>query len=187
LRKTGYLGEGGYLMRNNLYGMSVERTNVYQVHELRVKGWQMAQGQSIEDFFGVKKGQKVILGYQNGNPVTAGGKKNYIENVFEMGDGKLGIKVRETVPFGTGTKVDPVKGLVHGVTDNEWERIKEGMNRYHQATGSGGYIPTPLRPSPLRTYITPAHRHEGTPATACPRGLQILFYSATLFERDRLH
>ena len=26
MRKTGYLGEGGFMMRNNLYGMNVERT-----------------------------------------------------------------------------------------------------------------------------------------------------------------
>ena len=49
-----------------------------------------------------------------------------------MGDGKLGIEVRETVGFGTGTKVDPVKGLVHGVTNDEFARIKEGLNLYHQ-------------------------------------------------------
>ena len=61
-----------------------------------------------------------------------------------MGDGKLGVEVRETVPFGTGTKVDPVKGLIHGVNNDEFARIKEGLNLYHQV------------PPPLRTYHSPA-------------------------------
>lgn len=53
-------------------------------------------------------------------PVAADGQKNYIENVHEMGDGVLGIEVRETVPFGTGTKIDAgVKGLVSGVGGGE--------------------------------------------------------------------
>ena len=109
MRKTGYLGEGSYLMRNNLYGMNVERMTEYDVHELRIKDWESMIGTSIEDAHDLKKGQKAILGYENGNPITAGGQKNYIENVFEMGDGKLRIQVRETVPFGTGTKIDPIR------------------------------------------------------------------------------
>ncbi len=142
MRKTGYLGEGGFMMRNNLYGMNVERTVRYDVHELRIKDWESMIGQPIEEALDLKSDQKAILGYYNGNPITAGGQKNYIENVFEMGDGKLGIEVRETVGFGTGTKVDPVKGLVHGVTNDEFTRIKEGLNLYHQAAGTGGYIPS---------------------------------------------
>jgi len=119
-------------MRNNLYGMNVERTVRYDVHELRVKDWQSMIGSPIEEAYGLEPDQKAILGYYNGNPITAGGEKNYIENVFQMGDGKLGVEVRETVPFGTGTKVDPVKGLIHGVNNDEFARIKEGLNKYHQ-------------------------------------------------------
>ena len=97
MRKTGYLGEGGFMMRNNLYGMNVERTVRYDVHELRINDWESMIGQSVEEALDLKPDQKAILGYYNGNPITAGGQKNYIENVFEMGDGKLGIEVRETV------------------------------------------------------------------------------------------
>ncbi len=86
------------------------------VVESRVHGWQRFQGKSIEEALGRKNGQQAIPGYINGNPVTAGGDKNYIENVFEMGNGKMRIQVRETVDFGTDTKIDPVKGIVHGVT-----------------------------------------------------------------------
>jgi hypothetical protein len=132
MRKTGYLGEGGFMMRNNLYGMNIERTVRYDVHELRIKDWESMIGQSVEEALDLKPDKKAILGYYNGNPITAGGQKNYIENVFEMREGKLGIEVRETVGFGTGTKVDPVKGLVHGVTNDEFARIKEGLNLYHQ-------------------------------------------------------
>ena len=92
MRKTGYLGEGGFLMRNNLYGMNVERTVRYDVHELRVKDWQSMIGSPIEEAYGLEPDQKAILGYYNGNPITAGGEKNYIENVFQMGDGKLGVE-----------------------------------------------------------------------------------------------
>ncbi len=56
----------------------------------------------IEEALGLKKGQKAILGCYNGNPVYAEGSKNYIEKVCEMGEGKLGIEVRETVGCGTG-------------------------------------------------------------------------------------
>ena len=45
MRKTGYLGEGGFMMRNNLYGMNVERTVRYDVHELRIKDWESMIGQ----------------------------------------------------------------------------------------------------------------------------------------------
>ncbi len=92
MRKTGYLGEGGFMMRNNLYGMNVERTVRYDVHELRIKDWESMIGQPVEEALGLKPDQKAILGYYNGNPITAGGQKNYIENVFEMGDGKLGMR-----------------------------------------------------------------------------------------------
>jgi len=92
MRKTGYLGEGGFMMRNSLYGMNVERTVRYDVHELRVDDWKSMIGTPIEEAYGLEPGQKAILGYYNGNPIAAGGEKNYIENVFQMGDGKLGVE-----------------------------------------------------------------------------------------------
>jgi len=154
LRKTGYLGEGGFMMRNNLYGMNVERMAEYDVVESRVHGWERFQGKSIEEALGLKNGEQAILGYINGNPVTAGGDKNYIENVFQMGNGKMRIQVRETVGFGTGTKIDPVKGLVHAVTNDEWSTIKEGLNRYHQAAGT------------LHYYVPPRRAHRNSRARA---------------------
>ncbi len=75
MRKTGYLGEGGFMMRNNLYGMNVERTVRYDVHELRIKDWESMIGQPIEEALDLKSDQKAILGYYNGNPITAGGQK----------------------------------------------------------------------------------------------------------------
>lgn len=141
MRRLGTLGEGGFLMRNNLYGMGVERTVRYDVHELHVPDWESMIGSSVEETLGLKKGQKAVLGYFNGNPVVAGGTKNYIENVHDMGDGTLGIEVREVVPFGTGTKIDAgVKGLVSGVGNADMRRIREGLNRYYKAAGTGGYV-----------------------------------------------
>ena len=84
-------------------------------------------GQSaLEEALDLKPDQKAILGYYNNNPITAGGQKNYIENVFEMGEPTSSVSKSWTVSFGTGTKVDPVKGLVHGVSNDEFARIKEG-------------------------------------------------------------
>lgn len=94
MRRLGTLGEGGFLMQNNLHGLGVERTVRYDVHQLNIPGWQSITGQSIEEVLGMKKGQKAILGYHNGNPVFANGQQNYIENVFETGQGVLGIEVR---------------------------------------------------------------------------------------------
>jgi hypothetical protein len=141
MRRLGTLGEGGFLMRNNLYGMGVERTVRYDVHELHMPDWESMIGSSVEESLGLKKGQKAVLGYFNGNPVVAGGTKNYIENVHDMGDGILGVEVREVVPFGTGTKIDAgIKGLVSGVGNADMRRIKEGLNKYYKATGNGGFI-----------------------------------------------
>ncbi len=75
----------------------------------------------IEEALGLKKGQKAILGCYNGNPVYAKGSKNYIEKVCEMGEGKLGIEVRETVGCGTGTRIDAgVKDLISGQDAVTW-------------------------------------------------------------------
>lgn len=147
MRRLGTLGEGGFLMRNNLYGLGVERTVRYDVHELKVPGWQSIIGQPIEEALGLRKGQKAILGYYNGNPVYANGSKNYIENVYEMGEGVLGIEVRETVGFGTGTKIDVggIKGLVSGVVQPQG--VKAPKNHVP---------PLFLAPAPIQNRVRPA-------------------------------
>ena len=60
-------------MQNNLHGLGVERTVRYDVHQLNIPGWQSITGQPIEEALGMKKGQRAILGYKNGNPVFANG------------------------------------------------------------------------------------------------------------------
>jgi hypothetical protein len=72
----------------------------YDVHEELMPDWEQFIGTSIEQRFGAKKGQQVMLGRYNGNPVTAGGVDNFIENTFDMGDGLTGILVRETKASG---------------------------------------------------------------------------------------
>ena len=94
MRRLGTLGEGGFLMQNNLHGLGVERTVRYDVHQLNIPGWQSITGQPIEEALGMKKGQQTIIGYKNGNPIFANGQQNFIENVFEMGQGVLGVEVR---------------------------------------------------------------------------------------------
>lgn len=94
MRHLGTLGDGGFLMQNNLHGLGVERTVRYDVHQLNIPKWQSIIGQPIEEALGMKKGQRAVLGYKNGNPVFANGQQNYIENVFEMGQGVLGVEVR---------------------------------------------------------------------------------------------
>ncbi|HEV2275360.1 MAG TPA: hypothetical protein VGR96_14405 [Acidobacteriaceae bacterium] len=117
MRRLGTLGEGGFLMQSGLHGLGVERTVRYDVHRLNIPNWQSLAGQPLEDALHLKKGQRAILGYHNGEEVFANGAKNSIENVHEMGNGVLGIEVRETVGFGTGTKIDAgIKGLVSGVS-----------------------------------------------------------------------
>jgi hypothetical protein len=64
--------------------------------------WEQFIDTSIEKRFGAKQGQQVMLGRYNGNPVTAGGVDNFIENTFDMGDGLTGILVWETKQSGTG-------------------------------------------------------------------------------------
>ena len=141
MKRLGSLGEGGFLMRHNLYGMRVERTVRYDVHELR-DDWKGLIRSPIEDVLGLKKGQKAVLGFYNGNPVVPEGSQNIIENVHDMGGGVFGVDVREVVPFGTGTKVDAgIKGLVEAVDTQDMRRIKEGLNKYYSLTGTGGFIP----------------------------------------------
>jgi len=148
MRVTGTLGEGGIIMRNNLNGMGVEQTVRYKVHKPMVGDWQSYMGQDVESVFGNKKGSKVLLGMYGDNPVTAGGTKNYIQNVHNMGLDEAGnplyeLEVKEWHPLRTGTKVDVggIKGLVSGVSDDQMRRLKIGMNRWYKATGTGGYIP----------------------------------------------
>ena len=117
MRRLGTLGEGGFLMQSGLHGLEVERTVRYDVHRLNIPNWQSILGQPLEEALHLRQGQRAILGYHNGEEVFTNGAKNSIENVYEMGNGVLGIEVRETVGFGTGTKIDAgIKGLVSGVS-----------------------------------------------------------------------
>ena len=148
MKRLGALGEGGIMMQNNLYGMGVEQTVRYKAHDLKLGDWKSYVGQDIESVFNQQKGTKVLLGMYGGNPVTAGGTKNYVQNVHHMGVDETGvplfeIEMREWHPLKTGTKVDVggIKGLVAGVYQGDFARIRSGLNRWYKATGSGGYIP----------------------------------------------
>lgn len=46
MRRLGTLGEGGFLMRNNLYGLNIERTVRYDINAetFKVPGWQSSIG-----------------------------------------------------------------------------------------------------------------------------------------------
>jgi hypothetical protein len=141
MRQIGYLGEGGALARKNLYGMGVETKTRLYMDEMYFKDWKRYEGTSIEEAFGANHGAKPLLGYdKSGNPIEARGYRNYIENVHEM-DGELGVDIRSVEKFGTGTKFDGlVKGLIHGVQDDEMEHIKSGLNFYHDLNKTGGFI-----------------------------------------------
>jgi hypothetical protein len=155
MRRLGTLGEGGFLMRNNLHGLGVERTVRYDVHRLNIPGWQSMVGQPIEEALGLRSGQHAILGYYNGNPVFANGTKNYIENVYDMGQGVLGVEVRETVGFGTGTKIDAgVKGLISGVSSRQMKRIRRTESP--RASPAAAHIFSRARERPA---VRPGHSH----------------------------
>jgi hypothetical protein len=143
MKKAGRVGEGEFLTERNLYGAQVERYVRYDVHESTIPDWDFYTDLSIEERFGAKSGQQVILGMRNGNPVTAGGVRNYIENVYDMGDGLQGILVRETKDIGTGTKwnVGSQKGLQHAFEHRgDSEIFRQGLNVVRSHT-DGGFIP----------------------------------------------
>lgn len=144
MRKAGRVGEGEFLTDRNLYDARVERYVRYDVHEETMPDWDSFIGTSVEERFGAKKGQSVVLGRKNGNPVTAGGEQNFIENVFGMGDGMTGILVRETKSVGTGTKwnIGSQKGLQHAFEDSgDSDIFREGLNTLRSAVGDKGFIP----------------------------------------------
>ena len=153
MRKAGRIGEGEFLTQRGLYDSKVERYVRYDVHEELITDWDQYIGTSIEQRFGAKKGQQVMLGRYNGNPVTAGGVDNFIENTFDMGDGLTGILVRETKQSGTGTKwnVGSQKGLQH-----DFEQAKESKLQVDE-----------------RRFDAPVDRLEGTVKSASFREVEL--------------
>lgn len=145
MSKTQYLGEGGHLMPHNLHGLKVEYTQNFDVADLRLKDFK--PGMVID--------QNTIIGYtKNGLPVQASGKRNIVEGVSEIGDGLLGVRVRQQFPFGTGAKIDGlVKGLVHSVSNKDFRTIRRVMNKYHKLAGTGGFIPDSVQALTLFNYV----------------------------------
>jgi hypothetical protein len=144
MQKAGRVGEGEFLASKDLYGSKVERYVRYDVHEETMPDWDSFIGTSIEERFGAQKGQQVILGRRNGNPVTAGGMENFIENTFDMGEDMTGILVRETKSTGTGTKwnIGSQKGLQHAFDQaGDSEIFRQGINTLRSAVGDNGAIP----------------------------------------------
>lgn len=142
MKHLGNLGEGASIARRGLYGLGTERIVNYEVDSSYIKGWQNLYGTPLEDV--LPKGSTPVLGFQGGDPRVPQGHRNYIENVQDMGDGTSRVVVREVNPFGLGTKVEKngIKGLVSDVVgSDEMDLIREGLNRYHQATGTGGHVP----------------------------------------------
>jgi hypothetical protein len=157
MKKAGRVGEGEFLTEPGLYGANVERYVRYDVHEPLIHDWDQHIGTSIEERFGASGGKQVMIGRRNGNPVTAGGAKNYIENVFDMGEGQTGILVRETRPIGTGTKFDKgsLKGNDHAfAAGGDAAVFREGLNVHSKAVGVNAVIPDEVNMFVSQVYDT---------------------------------
>jgi hypothetical protein len=162
MKSAGRAGEGDFLSARNLNGARVERYMAYDVNEEAVSGWENFMGQSMEKHYGLldedgkrtftlsAEGKKVygpskiLLGRRNGNPVTAQGAENFIENTHNMGDGTTRFVVREVKDIETGTKfnVGSQKGILQSFDrTGDSERLRTGLNNYRDATGAGGFIP----------------------------------------------
>lgn len=157
MSKAGRVGEGEFLTEKGLYDSKVERYVRYDVHSESIADWDEWVGTSIEERFGAKKGQQVILGHRNGNPVTAGGVENYIENTFDMGEGLTGVLVRETKGTGTGTKwnIGSQKGLEHAFeSSGDSDVFRQGINTLRSAVGNNGVIPAEVNMFVSQVYNT---------------------------------
>ncbi|MGD0905147.1 MAG: hypothetical protein ABR924_19820, partial [Terracidiphilus sp.] len=98
-----------------------------------------------------------MIGRRNGNPVTANGVRNYVENVFDMGDDQVGILVRETKDLGTGTKwnVGSLKGLQHSFErSGDADVFRQGINTLRAAVGDKGVIPSEVNMFVSQVYNT---------------------------------
>jgi hypothetical protein len=134
IRRLGYLGEGDHLLlrQSGEAGMpyAVSAKTKY-VHDLRlndVKGM-IANGTEF--------GPDTLLGFSNGNAVTAGGRWNRIQDFRQMTDGRLALSVLESSPISSAKLDTIVKGLSVGTTKQEASHIKEFLNLYGGITGTG--------------------------------------------------
>lgn len=132
-RKLGGLGEGGILLHEKFARLGMESRTTTRVNQLHI---------NPDDYKTKPLGADQLIGFSGLEPVSANAPQTFIEGVSSVG-GQFELTLRQRYPVETGAKIDVagVKGLAIMSDENDFRRIRELMNTYGEATGSGISIP----------------------------------------------
>jgi hypothetical protein len=130
VRKLGYLGEGDHLILGNQMP-KILSPKTYYVHDLRLK--------DIDSMITNKTafGSDMLLGMLNGNPISAQSKNNVVTGYKKLADGRIGLQVVGSYDIAGGKTDAHTKGLNLGTSDKEATGIRDFLNQYYNAAGSG--------------------------------------------------
>lgn len=132
-RKLGGLGEGGIILHEKFARLGMEARTTTRVNQLHI---------NPQDYKTRPIGPNQLIGFSGLEPITSNAPQSFIEGVSSVG-GQFELTLRQRYPVETGAKVDVagVKGLAILAEDDEFRRIKDVLNVYGEATGSGTAIP----------------------------------------------
>lgn len=132
-RKLGGLGEGGILLHGKFGQLGMEARTTKRVSELHLD----PNAYKTKSF-----GPEQLIGFTGLEPVTSNAPQTFIEGISSVG-GQFELTLRERYAVETGAKIDVagVKGLAIVAEQDEFSRVRELMNLYGEATGTGTAIP----------------------------------------------